>query len=168
MCTEIDKHCEIGQKRLLMSSIETENQLSYCGSTIVLLGPLFWYREIQGFHTFLGLHCLDPHQGSALDLSGAYNVPRPPAMLSNNLWSLHILSKRRLSIPHHLGGGQNFKCILQGGRKFFDTTSAGKLHPPTHRKNDSSLRGHKITPGCIFKLMCNSLSVSNFSMYVIR
>ena len=26
------------------------------------------------------------------------------------------------------------------GRKFFDTTSAGKLHPPTHRKNDTSLR----------------------------
>ena len=35
MCTEIDKHCEIGHKRLLMSSIKTENQLSYCGSTIV-------------------------------------------------------------------------------------------------------------------------------------
>ena len=35
MCTEIDKNCEIGHKRLLMSSIETENQLSYCGSTIV-------------------------------------------------------------------------------------------------------------------------------------
>ena len=34
MCTEIDKHCEIGHKRLLMSSIETENQLSYYGSTI--------------------------------------------------------------------------------------------------------------------------------------
>ena len=34
MCMEIDKHCEIGHKRLLMSSIETENQLSYCGSTI--------------------------------------------------------------------------------------------------------------------------------------
>ena len=34
MCTEIDKHCEIGHKRFLMSSIETENQLSYCGSTI--------------------------------------------------------------------------------------------------------------------------------------
>ena len=34
MCTEIDKHCEIGHKRLLMSSIETENQLSYCESTI--------------------------------------------------------------------------------------------------------------------------------------
>ena len=35
MCTEIDKHCEIGHMRLLLSSIETENQLSYCGSTIV-------------------------------------------------------------------------------------------------------------------------------------
>ena len=34
MCTEIDKHCEIGHKRLLMSSIETENQLSNCRSTI--------------------------------------------------------------------------------------------------------------------------------------
>ena len=36
MCTEIDKHCEIGHKRLLMSSIETENQHSHCGSTIGL------------------------------------------------------------------------------------------------------------------------------------
>ena len=27
-----------------------------------------------------------------------------------------------------------------GGRKFFDTTSAGKLHLPTHRKNDTSLK----------------------------
>ena len=34
MCTEIDKHCEIVHKRLLMSSIETENQLFYGGSTI--------------------------------------------------------------------------------------------------------------------------------------
>ena len=34
MCTEIDKHCEIGHNRLLMSSIETEKQLSYCGSTV--------------------------------------------------------------------------------------------------------------------------------------
>ena len=34
MCTEIDKHCEIGHQKLLMSSIETENQLSDCGSTI--------------------------------------------------------------------------------------------------------------------------------------
>ena len=33
MSTEIDKHCEIGHRKLLMSSIETENQLSYCGST---------------------------------------------------------------------------------------------------------------------------------------
>ena len=33
---KIDKHCEIGHQRLLMSSMETENQLSYCGSTIVL------------------------------------------------------------------------------------------------------------------------------------
>ena len=37
MCTEIDKHCEIGHKRLLMSSIETENQLSYCGSTVTAM-----------------------------------------------------------------------------------------------------------------------------------
>ena len=38
MCTEIDKHCEIGHKRILMSSIvETENRLSYCGSTIELI-----------------------------------------------------------------------------------------------------------------------------------
>ena len=26
--------------------------------------------------------------------------------------------------------GQTFKCILQRGRNFFDTASAGKLHPP--------------------------------------
>ena len=37
------------------------------------------------------------------------------------------------------GGGQFFKCILQGRRKIFDTSSAGKLHLPTHRKNDTSL-----------------------------
>ena len=37
-------------------------------------------------------------------------------MLSNDLRSLHILSKTRMSIPHVLGGGgQNRKCILQGG-----------------------------------------------------
>ena len=36
MYTEIDKHCEIGHKRLLMSSIETENQLSYRGSTVIM------------------------------------------------------------------------------------------------------------------------------------
>ena len=43
MCTEIDKHCEIGHKRLLMSSIETENQLSYCGSTIeFIIGQIMY------------------------------------------------------------------------------------------------------------------------------
>ena len=98
------------------------------------LGLLFWYCEIQDFHTFLGLCHLDPHQGSALDLSGAYRVPRPTAMLSNDLRSLHILSKTRLSIPHLLGGGLGVFC--RGRRKFFDTSSAGKLHPPTH---DTSL-----------------------------
>ena len=52
MYTEIDKHCEIGHKRLLMSSLETENQLSYCGSTIEgrhcvnvdnILGKIYFY-----------------------------------------------------------------------------------------------------------------------------
>ena len=106
----------------------------------MLLGPLFWYCEMQGFHTFLGLRRLDPHQGSALDLSGAYNVPRPPAMLSNELRSLHILSKTRLSIPHLLrGGGANFKCILQGGENFFTLPLQENYIPPTHRKNDTSL-----------------------------
>ena len=109
----------------------------------MLLGSLFWYCEIQGFHTFLGLRRLDPHQGSALDLSGAYNVPRPPVMLSNDLRSLHILSKTRLSIPHLLGGGegQNFKCVLQGGEENFLTLPLQENYiPPTHRKNDTSLR----------------------------
>ena len=93
---------------------------------------------------FLGLRRLDPHQGSALDLSGAYNIPRPPAMLSNGLRSLHILSKTRLSISHLLGGGgggQNFKCILQGGgRKFLTLSLQENYILPTHRKNDTSLR----------------------------
>ena len=106
----------------------------------MLLGPLFWYCEIQGFHTFLGLRRLDPHQGSALDLSGAYNVPRPPAMLSNDLRSLHILSKTRLNILHLLGGGQNFKCILQGEENFLTLPLQENYIPPTHRKNDTSLR----------------------------
>ena len=109
----------------------------------MLLGPLFWYCEIQGFHTFLGLRRLDPYQGPALHLSGAYNVPRPPAMLSNDLRSLHILSKTRLSIPHLLGGGGNFKCILQGrGEENFLTLPLKEIYipPPTHRKNDTSLR----------------------------
>ena len=35
MCTEIDKHCEMDTRDFyIMSSIETENQLSYCGSII--------------------------------------------------------------------------------------------------------------------------------------
>ena len=59
-------------------------------------------------------------------------------MLSNDLRSLHILSKIRLSIPHLLGGGKILSVFCRGGRKFFDTTSAGKLHPPTHRKNGTS------------------------------
>ena len=84
----------------------------------MLLEPLFWYCEIQGFHTFLGLRSLDPHQGSARDLSGAYNVPRPPAMLSNDLRSLHILSKTRLSIPHLLGGDKILSVFCRGGEIF--------------------------------------------------
>ena len=120
-----------------------KNRVVFCSThykciKLVLLGPLFWYCEIQGFHTFLGLRRLDPHRGSALDLSGAYNVPRPPAMLSNDLRSLHILSKTRLSIPHLLGGGgQNFKCILQGGEENFLTLPLQENYippppPPTH------------------------------------
>ena len=116
----------------------------------MLFGPLFWYCEIQSFHTFLRLRHLDPHQGSALDLSGAYNVPSPPAMPSNDLRSLHILSKTRLSIPHLLGG-QNFTCILQGEENFLTLPLQENYTPPppppththththTHRKNDTSL-----------------------------
>ena len=38
------------------------------------------------------------------------------------------------------GGGKILSVFCRGGRKFFDITSAGKLHPPpTHRKNDTSL-----------------------------
>ena len=97
----------------------------------MLLGPLFWYCEIQDFHTFLGLRHLDPHQGSALDLSGAYSVPRPPAMLSNDLRSLHILSKTRLSIPHLLGwGGAIFKCILLGEENFLTLALQENYIPP--------------------------------------
>ena len=102
----------------------------------MLLGPLFWYCETQGFHTFLGLRRLDPHQGSALDLSGAYNIPRPPAMLSNDLRSLHILSKTRLSIPHLLGGGKILSVFCRGGGENFLTLSLQENYiPPTHRKN---------------------------------
>ena len=106
----------------------------------MLLGPLFWYCEIQGFHTFLGLRHLDPHQGPALDLSGAYNVPRPPAMLSNDLWSLHILSKTRLSIPHLLGGGKILSVSCRGEENFLTLPLQENYIPPTHRKNDTSLR----------------------------
>ena len=62
-------------------------------------------------------------------------------MLSNDLRSLHILSKTRLSIPHLLGGGgQNFKCVLQGGEENFLTLPLQENYiPPTHRKNDTSL-----------------------------
>ena len=101
----------------------------------MLLGPLFWYCEIQGFHTFLGLRRLDPHQGSALDLSGAYNVPRPPAMLSNDLRSLHILSKTRLSIPHLLGGGGGGKILsvfCRGEENFLTLPLQENYIPPPH------------------------------------
>ena len=67
----------------------------------------------------LGLSRLDPHQGSALDLSGAYNIPRPQAMLSNDLQSLHILSKTRLNIPHLLGGGGKILGVFCRGKKIF-------------------------------------------------
>ena len=54
------KHCEIGHKRLLMSSIETENRLPNCGSTIKLEKCLipqdfegqFFHLDISHF-TFL-------------------------------------------------------------------------------------------------------------------
>ena len=107
----------------------------------MLLGPLFWYCEIQGFHTFLGLRRLDPHQGSALDLSGACNVPRPPAMLSNDLRSLHILSKTRLSIPHLLGGVKILSVFCRGEENFLTLPLQENCIPPTHRKNDTSLIG---------------------------
>ena len=104
----------------------------------MLLGLLFWYCEIQDFHTFLGLRHPEPHQGFALDLSGTYNVPRPPAMLINDLRSLHILSKTRLSITHLLERGF-LSVFCRGEEKFVDTSSVRKLHPSTHRKSDTSL-----------------------------
>ena len=112
----------------------------------MLLGPLFWYCEIQGFHTFLGLRRLNPHQGSAPDLSGAYNVPRPPAVLSNDLRLLHILSKTRLSIPHLLGGGgAKFKVYSAGEENFLTLPLQENYIPPpphthTHGNNDTSLK----------------------------
>ena len=126
----------------------------------MLLGPLFWYCEIQGLHTFLGLRRLDPHQGSARDLSGAYNVPRPPAMLSNDLWSLHILSKTRPSIPHLLGGGGGGKILsvfCRGEETFLTLPLQENYIPPTHRKNGTSLsyRGQ----------MVKSLGKSIINMY---
>ena len=89
---------------------------------------------------FLGLRRLDPHQGSALDLSGAYNIPRPPAMLSNDLRSLHILSKTRLSIPHLLGGGKILSVFCRGEENFLTLSLQENYIPPTHRKNDTSLK----------------------------
>ena len=102
---------------------------------IVLLEPFFLYCEIQDFHTFLGLRNLDPPPWTCW---GAYSIPRPPAVFSNDLRSLHIVSKTRLSTPHLLGG--NFLSVFcRGGRRFFYTNSSGKLHPPTHtEKNDTS------------------------------
>ena len=52
--------------------------------------------------------------------AGPQSIPRPPAMFSNDLRSLHIVSKTRLSIPHLLegGGGAIFKCMLQGEEDF--------------------------------------------------
>ena len=91
----------------------------------MLLGPLFWYCEIQGFHTFLGLRRLDPHQGSALDLSGACNVPRPPAMLSNDR-----ISKTRLSIPHLLGGVKILSAFCRGEENFLTLPLQENYIPP--------------------------------------
>ena len=72
-------------------------------------------------------------KGSALDLSGAYSVPRPPAMLSNDLQSLHILSKTRLSIPH-LWGGNFFRCVLQGEENFLSLALQENYIPPHIKK----------------------------------
>ena len=64
-------------------------------------------------------------------------------MLSNDLRSLNILSKTRLSIPHLRGGGggggQFFRCILQGEETFLTLALQENYISPTHRKNDTSL-----------------------------
>ena len=111
----------------------------------MLPGPLFWYCEIQGFHTVLGLRRLEPHQGSALDLSGAYNVPKPPVMLSNDLQSLHILSKTQLSIPHLLGGGGKILSVFCRGEENFLTLPLQENYippppPPTHTHIEKMIR----------------------------
>ena len=99
---------------------------------LVLLVPLFWYCEIQDFHMFLGLRHLEPH-----------SVPRPPAMLSNDLRSLNILSKTRLSIPHLRGrGGGNFLGVFCRGEENLLTLALQENYIPlpshTHRKNDTT------------------------------
>ena len=88
-----------------------------------------------------------PHFNHLSLLPPPHPPPLPPLKiliihlaLSNDLRSLNILSNTRLSIPH-LGGGVNFYVYSAGGRKFFDTNSAGKLHPtpppPTHTHTHS-------------------------------
>ena len=45
------------------------------------------YRKMQDLWSFQGLRPQDPHQGSALDPLGV------PAVISNDLWSLHIVQR---------------------------------------------------------------------------
>ena len=73
-------------------------------------------RPILSEVAFVNLPPVEFH--SSFPPAGAYSFPRPPA----DLRSLHIVSKTRLSIPHLPeggGGGQFFKCILQGRKLFW-------------------------------------------------
>ena len=72
MYTEIDKHCEIGDKRLLMSSIETEYQISYCGSNI---GGRLLYLKKTGLLTEDNL--TKPDQFKTKFRPGPLQNPRP-------------------------------------------------------------------------------------------
>ena len=123
----------------------------------MLLGSLFWYCKIQDIHTILRLRHLDSHQCPELSgEGGGYSVPRPPAVFSNDLRSLDIVSKTPLSIPHLRGGGNVFKCILQGKGENFLTLALQENYIPPHRKNDMSLsvspKQCKLCPATGFEL----------------
>ena len=61
-------------------------------------------------------------------------------MFSNDLRSLHILSKTRLSIPHLEGGEGNFLSVFcMGEEDFLTPTLQEDYISPNTEKNDMSL-----------------------------
>ena len=123
----------------------------------MLLGSFLCTIKCKVFIPFWGFVTWTPTCSRPVG-GGGRGLTSFPAVFSNNPRSLHILSKTRLSLPHFLGVGglQLIKCMLQGGRTFFDTSSVGKLHPPAvHRKNDTPLIMIKITqPKRPFSTFC--------------